>query len=102
MPRLAHRIAVPADPQPGELGDRRRDMRLARPAAVAIVDADTAAPAGAARGIMDEKPAIGVAEVARAGRAGPGSGQARPRHPPYIAAHAPLTEDTTHCRHKDH
>src|SRR3546814_3149101 len=58
-------------------------MRLARPAAVDIVDADTQAPAGAARGIMGEQRAIGVAEVERAGRAGRESGQHRRRNPPY-------------------
>ena len=38
MRRLAHRIAVRVEPEPGEVGERGRDIVLARPAAVDIVD----------------------------------------------------------------
>ena len=100
--RLAHRIAVPVDPEPGEVGERGADIILARSAAVDIVDADQELPARAARRVMREHRAIGVAEVELAGRAGGEAGQhaaplgsrycaSAPPDIPYLAAHRLLT-----------
>src|SRR3546814_8171067 len=54
MLRLAVERAVPIDPEPGEVGERRRDIGLARAAAVDIVDTEAETPSGAARGIVGE------------------------------------------------
>src|SRR3546814_16036835 len=75
MLRLAVERAVPIDPEPGEVGERRRDIGLARAAAVDIVDTEAETPPGAARGIVGEQRAIGVAEVELAGRTRRETGQ---------------------------
>src|SRR3546814_5251009 len=75
MLRLAVERAVPIDPEPGEVGERRRDIGLARAAAVDIVDTEAETPSGAARGIVGEQRAIGVAEVELAGRTRRETGQ---------------------------
>src|SRR3546814_12668008 len=46
MLRLAVERAVPIDPEPGEVGERRRDIGLARAAAVDIVDTEAETPSG--------------------------------------------------------
>ena len=68
--RLTHRITIPADPEPRQIGERRADILLARSAAVDIVDADQEFSARAARGVMRKYRAIGVTEMKLAGRAG--------------------------------
>lgn len=73
--RLPHRIAVPIEPEPGEVGERCADIILARAATVDIVDADPELSARIARRIMREHRAIGVAEMELAGRAGGEAGQ---------------------------
>jgi hypothetical protein len=103
--RLAHRVAVAIDPEPIEVGQRCRDIVLARTAAVDIVDADAKAAAAAARRRMRERSAIGVAEVQLARRTGCEARQhgragesiccaVAFRIIPYLASDAPLTSES--------
>src|SRR3546814_5568973 len=75
MVGLAHRRAIPLEPEPVEVGDRGGNMLFARAGAVDIVDAEQERAAGAVRGIVRQNRAIGVAEVEFAGRAGGEAGQ---------------------------
>src|SRR3546814_11920173 len=70
MVGLAHRRAIPLEPEPVEVGDRGGNMLFARAGAVDIVDAEQERAAGAVRGIVRPNRAIGVAEGEFAGRAG--------------------------------
>lgn len=100
MLRLANRRAVESQAQPLEIGERSADKRLARAAAVDVVDAEVERPARGARGIMRQDRAERVAKVQFAGRAGGEAGQhgvaaesiccgALNPSIPYIATHPP-------------
>src|SRR3546814_10450714 len=62
-------VAVPAQPQPGEVGEDRLDMLGAAARAVDILDPEQEPPAAGARGIMRADRREGVAEMQPPGRA---------------------------------
>src|SRR3546814_15884124 len=99
MLRLAVERAVPIDPEPREVGERRRDIGLARAAAVYIVDTAPAPPSCSALCLVRHPRAISFSLLELAGLTPRETGPLDPSQssfccfprcfPPFFSSYAP-------------